>query len=331
MNPPPDLIFRIAEDAGIKLKGNGDKRQCRCPLHDDRNASAYFVGSTNCFGCSVCTPGRALSAKLFCEKLGLDWRRYAASWSSSPVQDRAPEEKPTFTASDAEHAWKVSYARSRDDGSVEADREPYNFLIARGLMEASEYGVYGILPDGVSLPGDVATWRRRGYGLVVPLFDQSGNVACIQSRSVRGGEPRTLFPTGSHAGGTVFADERGLAILRGTAPTAGPVIYGEGLTDFLALTIASPVAVLGAPGTSMAVAGVGAWAARRRVLVALDCDTAGNGVVSDVRDALYDAGASSVARVSWPRGAKDACDVVAARGTTGLNEFLHRQIGGSAA
>jgi DNA primase len=67
------------------------------------------------------------------------------------------------------------------------------------------------------------------------------------------------------------------------------------------------------------------------VLLALDCDTAGETALKPVTAALYANGAALVQRVVWPGGAKDACDVVAARGVVGLAEFLERLLAGRVA
>ena len=105
---------------------------------------------------------------------------------------------------------------------------------------------------------------------------------------------------------------------------AGEVVFGEGLTDLLALAIASPFPVITAPGTANAVACVGSWARGRRVLLALDNDESGRKAAPPTAAALYGQGATRVIAVTWPGNAKDACDVVAARGVVGLEEFLGR-------
>lgn len=322
---PPGLIFEIADDAGIVLKGKGAKRQCRCPIHDDKSASA-FVSEDNVFYCSVCTPSGGWPAKALCEKLGSDWKRYVRDLPRDPVVRRQPTVEPevTFTPADALALWKTARARARDDECIDQDRPAYDYLESRGLMEAYELGVFGILATGMTLPPDVATWPQRGYRIVAALYDTTGKLTNVQARTIRFDRIRTLVPTGSKLAGTLFAEERALMILRGQPVAADTIIYGEGLTDFLALSITALMPVFAAPGTGNAVGGVDQWARGRRVLLALDNDNAGNAALVDTRDALYRHGATNVRRIVWPTGCKDACDVIAKRGTTGLSQLIRR-------
>jgi hypothetical protein len=57
------------------------------------------------------------------------------------------------------------------------------------------------------------------------------------------------------------------------------------------------------------------------VLVALDCDAAGEGRVKETADAVLAAGGWP-ARLRWPGGAKDACDLLARVGGVGLGQVL---------
>ena len=49
-------IFEVARIAGIKLLGDGPKRQCSCPFHEDKNPSA-FISQKGFFHCPVCEGG----------------------------------------------------------------------------------------------------------------------------------------------------------------------------------------------------------------------------------------------------------------------------------
>jgi hypothetical protein len=320
---PSGFIFAVAEAGGIEIKRRAAKVQIRCPLHEDRNASA-FLSDANVFFCAVCTPNGGMSAKDFAAAINVDWRGLLdnAVQGLAPV-DR-PQHKPAFTGQDAERVWQLAHDRMRDDASVDADREAWNFISKRRLGEGHELGAFGILGDGMALPRAVERWPSNGYRLVAPLFDQRGAVANVQARAVNGRTPKTLFPSGSSASGTLFACTRGVQVLRGewTAPRC--YILGEGLTDHIALTIASPAPVLCAPGTGMAAAGIGAWVHDAVLYVALDFDDAGTLAVDAVAGRAYSAGARLVRRLEWPFGAKDACDVLDRVGVDGLEHFLRR-------
>lgn len=316
------FLIRLLLQQDVSMRGSGPKRACRCLFHDDRHASA-FVSEDNIYFCSVCTPEGGWSAKTVCEKLGIRWEDalgklpLVRTWTA-PLPDT-----PSFTAADAQRVWTRAYACARDDEQVGATRATLAYLARRNLIEGFELGAYGVLRSGPDLPSQVSKWPNDGYSLIAPLFDATGTVVNVQARSITGSEPKTLFPTGSRASGTVFASTGGLNVLHGTP---GKVLYGEGLTDHIALTIASPVAVLCAPGTPMAASGVGAWAKDCTVYIALDGDAAGEAAVAATARAAHQRGAARVARLRWPDGAKDACDVVDRIGIDGLAQFLRSEV-----
>lgn len=321
---PSGLIFEIAAKAEIELKGKGAKRPIRCPFHEDRNASA-FVSERNVFYCSVCTPSHGWTAKHFATELGLGWP-VGHGIQFARVQPAPAIAVPVFSAASAQRVWELARARALDPRSVQVDADVYNFLRQRGLVEARPGSHFGIVAKDMTLPPEVASWPRSGHRLVVPMFDMTGKLACLQSRSVRGTKPKTLAPKDGPMSGRVFADERGVALLRGEGEDGQVVIFGEGLTDSLALAIASPVAVLSVAGTGVSVAGVDAWANGQKVIVALDSDASGQERVAPVARALVQHGAIAVFTLTWPNGCKDACDVVAQRGTAGLHDFLRMKI-----
>jgi hypothetical protein len=334
MKLPDGLIFQIASDAGIELPHHGDKRPCRCPFHDDRNASA-FVSGNGVFFCSVCTTDGGWSTKRFCKALTLDWNAYVRGLPRDPQPYVRPPPKPkagpVFGSLEANQVWSAAKARARDDDAVEDDHLAYEYIASRSLTEAFELGIAGVIGFGMTLPSAVSRWPSRGYRIVCPLYDLSGTLVNVQARSVTGRTPRLMTPKGSKLAGTVFADAKGLALIRGETLKADTVVLGEGLTDMLALAIGSPVPVLAAPGTSNAVAAVGRWARDRIVILALDNDDAGNEAAPRVANAVYQHGGRRVLRVAWPNGATDACDVVTQLGMAGLYEFLRREIARRAA
>jgi hypothetical protein len=175
------LIFEIARDAEIEVPQTGDKRQVHCPLHEDKNASA-FLSTRNVFFCSCCTPDGGWPAKRFAHELGLDWERYVGKPDErprppppkprAPPPPTAPAPRPaTFGARDAQVAWQLAFARARDDESVDLDREVYDYIYSRGLGESWELGAFGILPPSKDLHPAITTWPARGYRIVAPLYD----------------------------------------------------------------------------------------------------------------------------------------------------------------
>lgn len=320
----PGMIFGIAADVGITMRGKGDKRACKCPFHDDHIASA-FLSVTNCFYCSVCTPAHGWSAKTFSEALGLSWNGRAVTTTFVRQRPRSAPPPPSFGPYEARLTWNASYARCRDDDRAVDDRDVFAWIADRGLLESFELGVLGVVPTR-GLQAAIAWWPERGYRVVAPLFDAHGEIVSIQARAIIPAEQKVRNPKGSRIAGTVFADRPGQRALAGVQ--ADRVVYGEGLTDMLALSISSPWPVITAPGTGNALNSVGPWANGAEILLALDCDAAGQEAVLPVAQRLREYGARNVRRVEWPDGAKDACDVLAARGSAGLHEFLLR-VGGA--
>lgn len=320
---PPGLIFDIARDADLALHWVGDKKATlRCPFHDDRTPSA-FLSINNIFHCSVCTPGSKLLAKEFAERLRVEWRSCRFDPASRP---RAHDVGPGFTAEDASRVWDAAHRRAFDERHPRDDRAVYAFLHTRGLERAWNDQQFGILGAGMALPNELPTWVDRGYRLVAPLYDQHGSLINIQARNVFGNKPKTMFPKGSRAKGTVFANRAGLALLHGAKPLASRIVFGEGLTDFLALSSVPEIAVLSAPGVSVAESAIGSWARGHDVVLALDTDPAGENVRVPVARAALRNGATHVAWIEWPHPYKDACDVIAQCGADGLDLFFAQHL-----
>lgn len=315
------LIFDLAEAGGVEVSRRRPKTPIRCPLHNDRQASA-FLSENNVFFCSVCTPNGGMSARAFASALGVDWRGTVSANVPRPRPGARPDSKTPFTAHEASIVWSRARDRMCNDEMVDADREAWNFISKRRLGEGFELSAFGILAEGMGLPAAVSLWPDTGYRLVAPLFDRRGVIANVQARAVIDRSPKTLFPAGSSVSGSLFACSRGVQVLRGEWYSAPCYLLGEGLTDHVALSIASPIPVLSAPGTSMAAAGVGTWVRDSVLYLALDLDDAGENVLDAVTQAAYRFGARKVHRVEWPGRAKDACDVVAERGVDGLERFL---------
>jgi hypothetical protein len=320
---PHGMICEIARAGGLQFKERADRSPIRCPLHDDRHASAVLIASTNCFHCSVCTPDGGWSAKRFAEALKIDWGTFGRDQRPRDLASRPAPKPPVaaFGPEDAAAVWNAAFTRARDDDHAGEDLFAYDYLRERGVLESWELGALGLIVPRMSLHTSVSDWPGRGYWVVAPLYDASGAIANIQGRSVNGTTPKTLFPAGSKASGTLFAGRRGLDVLRGGDPGA-PVLLAEGLTDYLALSIASPIPVLSAPGTGMCASGIGPWARDRVVYLGLDCDEAGGNAVSPTAQAAFQNGARRLRRIRWPTGCKDACDVIAKFGLVALGEFL---------
>lgn len=332
---PAGTIFHVVAAAGLELKGAGDKRTLRCPLHNDRTASAFVSASRNLFSCS--SGCGSYSAKRFAEALGVSWPpsslrgRGDSVFPSARRLSPAPkaDEPPTFGAEAAEAVWRACLERVREDkaATIAADADVYGFLRRRGLSQAlTEEDALGILPPALTVEG-LERWHERGYRLVAPLFDAAGRLANIQARAIGDSQLKTLNPRGSRAAGLAFASRLGRELLRGEW-NGDTVILAEGLTDTLGLAMVAEVPVLAAPGVGPASRAVGTWCRGRRVILAMDQDEAGERVVGDIARAVKAAGGVPL-RLRWPPGAKDACETLERLGVEGLGDSLAEAVRGT--
>ena len=112
--------------------------------------------------------------------------------------------------------------------------------------------------------------------------------------------------------GTAFANMAALDMIRGGREHQ-VALFGEGLTDYLALLLATSIPLLCSPGVSVAGSAIGPWATGRTVLVALDADEAGDTAAKSVAGRIRELGGQPL-RLRWPGGSKDACSVLEVNG-----------------
>lgn len=330
---PPGAILEVARSAGLELTQRADKAQCKCPFHQDSQASAVLFTDTNWFHCSAC--GESMGLYKFASKFGVRVdssfkgrpQPIATTPAKRPVKPSKPKpKKPAFHPEQAQQFWRFVKRQARDDDNI-ADVQPvFDYLHKRGLMEACELGLVGTLGTGHPLPRYAQRWTKS-HRLIVALYDEHGVLSNIQARAIDDAKPKTLFPPGSHASGMLFADSRGVAMLRNEESLTSAIL-GEGLTDFLAMAIYSPIPVLSAPGTGMAKSAAGAWARGMTVFIATDIDEAGQRVVQQTAEALFECGAAKVRRLDWPSPYCDACEALEGLGDVRFSLFLEEHLSG---
>lgn len=235
----------------------------------------------------------------------------AATTMRRNQRSRQPNGTQPFTPAMARQLWETAVATGRDDAVVDECQPVWDFLATRNLMPAWEASTFGVLTRECQVPQACAFWAGAGYQLVCPLHGQDGRLAGIQARNVVGREPKTLFPRGQATSGLVFANDAGLGLLRGERANTKTVIYGEGLTDHLALTIATTKPVLCAPGASFLARGIGRWVKGLTLVLVVDNDEPSERHIRGIVDAAHANGASSVSRAALPEGCKDICDLLA--------------------
>jgi hypothetical protein len=318
----PGFIFGIAREAGLDMRIRGDEKAIlRCPFHDDSSPSAVLFAS-NVFLCSGC--GLRLTAKEFSERLGLTWDPPLACARPplNPSRKRSDPPWPPFTTEDAGRVWQLVLRRTRQDEPDPADRDVYAYLHRRGLAPAFDEDVYGILAADIALHPAIAHWPVSGHRLVSRLYASDGTPASLQARAIRAAERKLLFPAGSAIKGSVFANEAGLAVLKGAHDFEVPVALVEGLTDFLAMCTVTSTPVLGAPGAPFLPASVGPWVRRRTLFLAPDLDDAGEKVLAPTAACAAALGAVAAFRLRWPSDCRDAADTLLRHGPGGIKRAI---------
>ena len=152
-----------------------------------------------------------------------------------------------------------------------------------------------ILPGEYSWPKWWPWGDRRIWSLAMLAYEADGTPASIQARAIelRGEETKIKArnPKGYNAGELLFADQKGLAFLKGEGTPPATILLAEGLTDTLALALwtqykAEPTAVLGmVAGSAKALSRV-AWRPGQTVVCFTDNDGAGDGYAEAARAAL---------------------------------------------
>lgn len=328
-----DLRPPVPRGVRSPVHGAGEKQRICCPLHADTRPSAFITDIV--FFCSVCTPGNGWSRKRFDAEVaqrGLPPFGPAYGRSSAPAS-RSPQgggaysaprrEKPAFTPQHAQAIWQASLARALDDSQIGPDGDVYAYLNRRGLSEAWEARLFGILPIPAPLVPGIHNWVKGSYRLIVPLYDSTGVLSSVQGRAVANRELKVLSPTGSRMRGLVFANAPALQILRNEERSRQPiVVMAEGLTDFLAISIATSLPVFSAPGTGMAPKAFGPWGKGREVLLALDNDPAGANALTPTARAIGSFGGGPVRWVKWRGDCKDACDALLQSGLEAMGRLF---------
>jgi hypothetical protein len=321
---PIGLIHEIAIDGGLEIVRREGKTPISCPFHFDTNKSA-FLSDRNIFFCSVCTPGRGWSARRFAMKLSVPWgfRRIRAPRRVV----RLMHERPcSFSGVDAGRIWTEAQGRAVSEVQARDHDDCREYLRRRLLDRNLAGGLVGFLGPSSELRQGGRSWYDLGVRLVAPLFDLNGSIQNVQGRNVLGRKPRLLFPTGSKASQCVFANPRGLAVLRQDSDRPGCVLLAEGMTDFIALATVPQLAVLGTPGAGNARSAIGEWVRNLSVVLALDGDSAGERATELAANAAWRLGAARVRAIQWPADCKDACELLTMCGVDGLDLFVAEHI-----
>lgn len=212
-----------------------------------------------------------------------------------PMPAPAPPKRPP--AAEVSALWasslRLDAVPSWDDGDWCGEARRY--LGGRGLNcgDLSALDVARILPpsEHYAFPAWWPSSWAKAWRVVVQAFEADGALASIHGRAIGEAPHKTTWPTGADAGELLFADARGLALLRGDAGELAGALVAEGLTDFLAASLWAYLsgrrwAVLAVTaGGALAFAKV-RWPAGVPCYLATDNDKTGDGYAAKVRAAL---------------------------------------------
>lgn len=329
-------VQRLVEASGVALKKAGKDWLGRCPFHDDAEASLVVTPVKNlwhCFGCQIgggpidwVIKQRGVSFRHAVEMLKAD--PSLAAGSAAPIKRCTVRALPAPVALDADDQALLAQTTDYYHERLKECPEALAYLVARGLdhpqlVDTFRLGVadrsLGLrLPEKNRKDGAAIRQRLQRIGLlresghehfngslVVPLFDEAGQVVEVYGRKLRDdlrpGTPKHLYLPGPHAG--VF-NLAGVQAAGQRAPGARDVILCEALIDAMTFWCAGFTHVTSAYGVEGFTDDVlQAFKASHieRVLIAYDRDEAGDRAADKLGVQLIAEG-FEVLRVVFPKG-----------------------------
>ena len=209
-----------------------------------------------------------------------------------PPRGRTPADELTALWAAGIKPWEAPLTGRPGDASAAA------YIASRGInlgdLALFEPDLCRILPAPGTYPFP-AWWLRKWTQLwrwAVLAYEPDGTPASIQARRIDGSnDEKTHWPFGPNSRGLLFANARGLALLRGVPGDTEAVLVTEGLSDTVIASTFYPVegrrfAVLGVvQGGAQAFATV-RWPEGLECRVATDPDKDGEKYAREVRAAL---------------------------------------------
>ncbi len=341
-------VARLAEASGVELKKGGKDMLGRCPFHEDATASLVMTPAKNlwhCFGCGVgggpidwVMKRQGVSFRHAVELLRADMGSSAGLAELGTPTPRTRAKLPAPVALDAGEQELLDQVIGYYHETLLASPEAMAYLERRGiasreLIEQHRLGfanrTLGLrLPATAIKAGAEVRGRLQKTGilrdsghehfngcLVVPVFDQTGNVTEVYGRKITPNvnPPWHLYLPGPHRG---VWNERGLL---GQAE----VILTEALIDAMTFWCAGYRNVTAAYGVAGLTDDHLAMFKRlgvRRVLIAFDRDDAGERGAEKAAERLMADGIECY-RVQFPKGMdanEYACKVTPADKSLGL-------------
>lgn len=301
LHDPRHLVAVLGLQEGSKAQPGGV--MIRCPWHgEDRpscsvRSAADGTVSVRCFACDH--TGDALDLVAVARGIDKrDFRRLVEEAARLAGMDSAPalvssvnacQKAPTVEfppVAEVEEFW------GRSAPTTSADVETAWFMASRSWSpaEVASLDIVRVLPQSSAKwwPSSWSKWR-----LGIRAYRCNGTLATIHARAVVdvGDGPKTRWPYKSRATGVLFANQRGVNLLKGTQQALGGVLIVEGLTDTLTASLRyqrAAYAVLGVTSGNAATLGDVKWPSGQRIVVWTDSDKAGDKYAEQIHAALPD-------------------------------------------
>lgn len=325
-------VERLVEASGVELKKAGKDMLGRCPFHDDAEASLVVTPGKNlwhCFGCQVgggpidwVMKSRGVSFRHAVELLKADPSLAAGQAGEGGVTKRTTVRSlPAPVAFDADDRALLNQTIDYYHQRLQATTEGVAYLKARGLAHPELVATFKLgvadrtlglrLPEKTRKAGADIRARLQKIGLirvsghehfngslVIPVFDEGGNVAEVYGRKVRDdlrpGTPKHLYLPGPHAG--VFN--------RAALTASREIILAESLIDALTFWCAgyrNVTAAYGVEGFTDELLAAFKAHGTQRVLIAYDRDDAGDRAADKLAPRLMAEGIECW-RIQFPKG-----------------------------
>jgi len=324
-------VERLIESAGIELKKSGKDKIGKCPFHDDAEPSLVVTPSKNLWHCFACQIGggpidwvmkaNGVSFRHAVELL----REGVSSLAAAPVKHTTVRALAAPVAHDADDAALRLQVVGYYHETLKTSPEALAYLKARGLDHPELIDTFKLgfanrtlglrLPHKNRVAGAEIRARLQKIGLlrdtgheyfngslVVPVFDEVGNVTEIYGRKItdrlRDGTPKHLYlPKECRAAARGVWN---LAALQASRE----IILTEALIDAMTFWCAGYRNVTSSYGTSgFTDDHIAAFKkySTSRVLIAYDRDAGGDGAVPDLVEKLTAVGIECF-RIQFPKG-----------------------------
>lgn len=320
-------VERLAESAGIRLRRHGRDLVGLCPFHDDNEPSLVISPEKNLWHClGACQTGGSVIDWVM-RRNGVSFRHAVellregiSSLVAQPVKHTTVRKLAPPVAFDADDQALLNQVIDYYHATLKQNQDALAYLDKRGIKSAEAIDRfklgYANRTLGLRLPNKqrksgaeirarlekLGIMRNSGHEhfvgrLIVPVFDESGNVVEVYGRKIgkpNPNEPLHLYLPGPHEG--VWNLE--------AFKTSEEIIVCEALIDALTFWTAGYRNVTAAYGTGN-FTGDHLRAFKqyntRRVLIAYDRDDAGESAAAALAEKLLSEGIDCY-RIEFPKG-----------------------------